>query len=188
MKGIFKEKILFARLKAQDRQAFIEAYDLYVDKIYRFVFYKVLSREEAEDLTSMVFLKSWNHIIENNLAQYHTLPALFYKIARNSVIDHYRKVGREQNNLSLDDPAPGADLPDDKQDFRRQVELASDLLAVNEKLSELKDEYREVIILRFIEELSIGEIAAIIDKSHGNVRILVFRALKALRELMNDSN
>jgi len=166
--------------------AFVEAYDLYVDKIYRFVFYKVSSAEDAQDLTSAVFLKAWNHIRENSLTDYKTLPALFYKIARNTVIDHYRKTAKEQANIALSNPDNELDLPDKSQDSAVRFALASDLAAVNEKLAELKDEYREVIVLRYIDELSIGEIAEILEKSNGNVRILIFRALKALRELLEE--
>jgi RNA polymerase sigma-70 factor (ECF subfamily) len=184
MSNPFKNRILLAKLKAKDDQAFIEAYDLYVDKIYRFVFYKVSSAEDAQDLTSAVFLKAWDHIRENSLTDHKTLPALFYKIARNTVIDHYRKTAKEQANVALSDPENDIDLPDENQDPAARFALASDLAAVNEKLAELKDEYREAIILRYMDELSISEIAEILDKSKGNVRILIFRALKALRELL----
>ena len=53
---------------------------------------------------------------------------------------------------------------------------------------DLKDEYREVIILYYIEEMSVGEISKILDKSRGNIRVLVFRALKALKELIEEEN
>jgi len=184
MNNPFQNRILLAKLKAKDGRAFVEAYDLYVDKIYRFVFYKVASAEDAQDLTSAVFLKAWDHIRENSLTDHKTLPALFYKIARNTVIDHYRKTAKEQANVALADSENELDLPDKSQDPAARFALASDLAAVNEKLAELKEEYREAIVLRYIDELSIGEIAEILEKSNGNVRILIFRALKALRELL----
>jgi RNA polymerase sigma-70 factor (ECF subfamily) len=186
MNSYFSEKILFARVKNKDQEAFIEAYDRYVDRIYRFIFYKISDGVEAQDLTSAVFLKAWNHIQQNSLTDEKTLPALFYKIARTTVIDHYRKTSNE-NKTSLDSGDETIDLPDAKQDLNSKLELASDLELVNEKLLELKDEYKEVIILRYIDELSIGEIAAVLDKKKGNVRILLFRAIKALKELVNDN-
>ncbi len=185
MKGPFQNRILFARIKAQDQAAFAEAYDLFVDKIYRFIYYKVGAAEDARDLTSAVFLKAWDHIRENRLTDEKTLPSLFYKIARNLVIDHYRKNAKTREDVSLDDPDGAIDLADESQDPAGEFELASELAAVNDKLSELKDEYREAIVLRYIDELSISEIAEILDKSNGNARILIFRALKSLRELLN---
>ena len=181
-----KEKILFSRLKSKDKQAFVRAYDLYINQIYRFVYFKVGSKEEAEDLTSAVFLKTWNYVQSGNAINYKTLRSLIYKIARNAVIDHYRKTS-DQKNISIDSPISEADLIDNNQDLKKQAEIASDMELVEVKLTKLKDEYREVVVLRFINELSIAEIADVLDKSKGNVRVLVYRALKALREIVNNN-
>ncbi|WKZ24543.1 MAG: RNA polymerase sigma factor [Patescibacteria group bacterium] len=182
------EEALFTRLrKYKDKQAFIEAYNLYIDQIYRFVYYKVRGRETAEDLTSLVFLKAWNYVYEGNLDDdQDTLKPLLYKIARNTVIDHYRKTSK-QESVSLEamveneENLPSQVVVDprlklqDGVDFRQLVE---------ETLPQLKDEYREIVIMRFINELSIAEIANILDKTSGNVRVLVHRSLEALRKLV----
>lgn len=181
--GKVEEKLLLYRAKKNDREAFIKAYDLYIDQLYRFVYFKVGSKEEAEDLCSAVFLKTWNYILENDLKNEKTLKALLYKVARNSIIDHYRK-NKSRQSVSLD----GGNEPevvDEKQDLKRSMELKTDLAALEKRLPELKDEYREIIILRFVNELSIKEIAEVLDKSKGNVRVLIFRALNALRELVS---
>ena len=182
------EKKIFSSIKkkAQDKEAFIKAYDLYVDQIYRFIYFKVGNRyDEAQDITSAVFLKTWNYIQTNSLKDYKTLRALIYKIARTSVIDHYRK----SSNLTLriDDENNQIDIPDYSQDITKQAEINSDLENIIDKLQKLKDEYREIIVLRFINELSITEISKIINKSKGNARVLVHRALKALRDEVDDN-
>jgi len=92
-----KEKILYSRIKNKDRQAFVKAYDLYVDQIYRFIYFKVGNKEEAEDLSSAVFLKIWSYLQENNIIDSKTLRSLLYKIARNIIIDHYRKINQREN-------------------------------------------------------------------------------------------
>jgi RNA polymerase sigma-70 factor (ECF subfamily) len=183
--GKLTDKILFIRLKERDREAFIKAYDLYLENIYRFIFFKVSSREEAEDLTSAVFLKTWDHIQNNRISDYATLKALLYKVARNTVIDHYRKKSQEQNT-SLDADPIAETLPDERQDVRRQHEIAGDFETLQKCMIELKDEYREVITLRFLNEMDIGEIADVLDKSKGNVRVLLFRAMNALREIADN--
>jgi RNA polymerase sigma-70 factor (ECF subfamily) len=181
--GKIEEKLLLYKIKKNDREAFVKAYDLYIDQLYRFIYFKVGSREEAEDLCSAVFLKTWNYILENSLKDHKTLKALLYKIARNLIIDHYRKTnGRE--TISLDDRKK-IDVADEKQNAGKLLELKADLLVIETKLPELKDEYREVIILRFVNELSIKEIADILNKSRGNVRVLIYRALNALKELLS---
>jgi len=183
--GKIEEKLLLYKIKKNDKEAFVKAYDLYVDQIHRFIYFKVGSREEAEDLCSAVFLKTWNYILENSLKDHKTLKALLYKIARNLIIDHYRK-NKDKETISLDGDN-GIQIIDEQQGAVRAMELKTDLLVLETKLPELKDEYREVIILRFVNELSIKEISEILDKPKGNTRVLIFRALKALKELLENN-
>jgi RNA polymerase sigma-70 factor (ECF subfamily) len=181
--GKLKDKILYSRFKQKDREAFIKAYDLYIDSIYRFIFFKVNNKEEAEDLTSLVFLKTWDYIQNNSIEDFKTLKSLFYKVARNLVIDHYRKKSTQQIIIPEIDISE-INLADEGQDLKHKSEISDDYKIVQDKLFNLKDEYREAIILRYINELSISEIANIMGKTNGNVRIMIFRALKALRELV----
>lgn len=182
-----QERKIFSDLKRKDRDAFIMAYDLYVDQIYRFVFFKISDSEEANDLTSAIFLKTWNYIQTNSLTDEKTLRALIYKIARTSIIDYYRKASN-QNTISLDDErGDKIDFKDEKQDVIKKMETASDLENLEKKLGQLKEEYREVLVLRFINELSVKEIADALHKPKGNVRVLIHRALKALKEICEPS-
>lgn len=181
-----KDKILYRRLKQKDKEAFVKAYDIYFDDIYRFVFFKVNNKEVAEDITSSVFLKSWDHIQNKSLKDFKTLKSLFYKVARNLVIDHYRKAS-QQRDVGLETEDQAMDIADETQDPAKEIDLADDLGVVYEKMLELKDEYREVITLRYINELSIAEIAEILGKTRGNIRIMSYRALKSLREITGQS-
>ncbi|MFH1744596.1 MAG: RNA polymerase sigma factor [bacterium] len=168
-------------MQQKDRDAFIKTYDLYLDSIYRFVYFKVSNKEEAEDLTSSVFLKTWDYIQNNNISDYKTLKALLYKVARNLIIDYYRKKNSQSNvgyNAEITE-----DILDQDQDLYNKVETEFDYKIIERKIFELKDEYREVIILKYINELSISEIAEVIGKSNGNVRVLIYRATNALKKI-----
>lgn len=180
-----KDQSLLSRLKNNNKEAFIEAYDMYVDQIYRFVFFKIGDKEEAEDITSEVFLKTWNYIQETEKLNEKTLKALLYRIARNTIIDHYRKKS-SQANISVDDEDNPIDIIDNSQNLEANYELDVEIDIVHSKLKELKDEYREIILMRYINELSIEEIADQLGKSKGNVRVLTHRALKALSDLMDE--
>ena len=98
----FKDKQLLAQLKSKDKDAFVRVYDEYVQDIYRFIYFKVGKEIEAQDLTSLVFLKAWHHVQSSSLVDSKTLRALVYKIARNAIIDHYRESSNKLE-LSLDD-------------------------------------------------------------------------------------
>lgn len=181
----FKNKQAFSKLKSHDKEAFIKAYDESVNDIYRFVYFKIGSREEANDLTSMIFLKTWNHIQNNSLEDSKTLRALLYKIARNTIIDHYRETGNKIT-ASLDDEDNKIEVIDASQDPQEKIDQAANLELIKSKLPLLKEEYREVIIMKFINDLSLEEISDISGKTRGNVRVLLHRALNALRELVEE--
>ena len=164
--------------QSKDADAYGQLYDFYVDRIYRFILFKVPGPEEAEDLTSEVFLKTWEYV-NKTTKKIQNINALFYRVARNSVIDYYRT---RKFDTSISDEDNFKQI----QDKRNLVDDTATKIEVEDvKLSllKLKDEYREIIILKHIEEFSISEIADILSKSTGNVRVLLHRATKALKEI-----
>lgn len=180
-----KEQYLFLKLRAtRDPEVFGKLYDIYVDQIYRFIYFKVGRKEEAEDLTGDVFLKTWQYINEMGSEVIDNLRAFLYQTARNAVIDFYRS--RDQREFVAlpeeDDEKPTMEIVDEKQDLVEKIELASDLEEVKKALQKIREEYREVIILRFVEEMSVKETAEILGKSEGAVRVLLHRAVAALKE------
>ena len=180
----FKNKQTLSRLKSRDKEVFTEVYDANVADIHRFVYFKIGSREEANDLTSIIFLKTWDHIQKNTLEDAKTLRALLYKVARNAIIDYYREKG-SQKPISLDDEKNPVDIASDiNQD--EKLDQDTDLKRIISQLPFLKEEYREIIIMRFINDLSLEEISDVTQKSRGNVRVLLHRALTALKELIEE--
>lgn len=181
MKNPLDKKILFLKIKSQDKEAYAQFYDLYATRIYRFIFFKVSSVSEAQDLTSEVFLKLWQHIKEGK--EIKNLNAFIYIVARNAVIDFYRN--RNRDAYSIDSPDT-PDIPDDKSSELHQQMIDSDMEGILKGLNNLKDEYKEVIVLKYLDELSISEISDVLNKSNGAVRVLLHRALKALKENIHE--
>ena len=172
IKRTLKERIAYLRLLAGDTDAFGFLYDQYSPKIYRFVYFKTSDREAAQDITHDVFLQAWETIVERKLIE--NFQAFIFKVARNKVIDHYRRASRQA--VLLDDMKQ---LPLDTA----TAEAAAELHVAWKHLQELKDEYQEVIILRHVEGLSIDEISHVIEKDKNNVRVTLHRALTKLKEL-----
>ncbi len=175
-----QEKLLALRLKKGDPDAFAEVYDTYVDALYRFIYFKVPSRQDAEDITAEVFMKAWQ-FASNADEDIENIRAFLYRIARNAVIDFYRK-NAKRDFLPSDEAL--AEVADDHQaSLLEAVEIKLEVESMEQLLRKLKDEYREVIILRYVEELSMAEIAAVLNKSKGSIRVILHRALKVAREL-----
>lgn len=180
MNSKIKEKFFLFKLRTKkDPEAFGKIYDLYISQIYRFIFFKVSNKEDAEDLTAEVFLRTWQYINEMGAETIGNLRAFLYQVARNAVIDYYREKAQKELPASV-----SLDLKDPSQDLGEKFQNVSLVKETNKALGQLKDEYREVIVLRYIEEMSVGETAKILGKSKGAVRVLLHRALKALREIM----
>lgn len=181
-KHSLQEKFLIYKVRQhKDADAYGKLYDYYVDRIFRFVYFKVGTKEEAEDLTSEVFLKTWEYVNKTN-NKIKNFNALIYRVARNVVIDHYRtrhketKATDEEQLLKIQD----------KRNVEEEVNVRMSVEDIEKKLSYLKENYREVIILRYIEEFTIPEIAEITGKNKANVRVLIHRGLQALKDVAKE--
>lgn len=175
------EKILLYKVITKaDSVAYGKLYDLYVAKIYRFIFLKVRTKEDAEDITNEVFLKTWQHITKNkeDTEAIRSFSGLIYKIARNLIVDHYRKISRKkENQFGL------LENLTETRDLLKQVEINQDMARTFQLLRKLKQEYQEVVLLRYTEELSIKEISDILGKRPTAIRVTLHRALKKLKQL-----
>lgn len=174
------EKTILERAQRGDTDAFAQIYDFYVPRIFRFIFLKTGNKENAEDLTSEVFLRFWTYIRREKINKESAEPML-YKIARNIIIDFYRK--KEIITMQIDESIVNQ-ITDSQQDFINRMINREEIREMMEALKEIKDEYQEIIILRFVEDLEIEEIAEITGKSKGSIRVLSHRALKALEKVI----
>jgi RNA polymerase sigma-70 factor (ECF subfamily) len=167
--------------KDGESEAFGELYERYANSVYRFLYARLDNRLDAEDFSEEVFVRAWN-----SLANYHErgIPFLAFLliIARNVLIDHYRRNGRSPQHVPIDDlqlsdatPDPGevTSLNLKHQELRQALEL-------------LRDDYQEVLVLRFLNDLSPMETAQVMKRSTGAVRVLQHRAIAALRKTLEE--
>ncbi len=162
--------------KAGDAQAFGKLYDASVDRVYRFLFFRVNDTQTAEDLCSLVFLKAWENL--HRFQPRGPFLAWLYSIARNTVIDHYRT---HKQTVSLDEAAPLA-APNARPDDT--VDLHFEIGALRAAMQHLTAEQREVLTLKFMAEYDTAQIARHMRKTEGAIRALQMRALQALARVM----
>lgn len=172
-------KKLIERLQLGDAEAFSEVYNQYIAKIYRYVLFKVRTREEAEDISAEVFLRAWQNV-RNRQRPVQSLNAFLYQIAKNLVIDHYRQ--RAQiTDVAVEEIADQVQGVQQQRLFQK-IEQSMEIGRVERAVRGLKDEYKDVVLLRHVEGLSINEIAQVTGKTRGAVRVTLHRALKIIRD------
>ena len=164
-------------LAADDKEAFGELYERYLTKIYNYVYYRTGNRQDAEDLTAKVFERAMSHIstyVDRGLP----FQAWLYRIAHNLVANWHRDQGRRKI-IALDDfvaHSLQSEAPD------RRTEEQEEQKQLMEAVRRLPEERQQLLLLKFIEQLSNVEIGEIMDRTEGAVKSLYHRTLLALRE------
>ncbi|HLE82665.1 MAG TPA: sigma-70 family RNA polymerase sigma factor [Dehalococcoidia bacterium] len=160
-----------------DVQAFAALYDEHVERVYKYVYYRVSNRHDAEDLTQQVFLNAW-HRIGRYQRTGATFIAWLFTIAHNLVVSFHRRT--KEVDYLVQEPASRQRWSDPEgETFARY-----DRLAVRRAILRLKPDQQQVITMRFIDDLEYQDIAAALGKTEGNIRVIQHRALRELQRLL----
>ena len=161
-----------------DTEAFGKIYDALVKPVYRYIYYRV-DKQIAEDLTEDTFLKVWQNLSKYKKGKF-PFSAWVFRIAHNLVVDYYRK---HETSAEIDE-----EYADDKAHASPSyhLELKLNEIKLKKAIDKLPDNYKQIIILKYINEEENVIIAKVIGKSEGAVRTLQFRALDKLRTIMDN--
>jgi len=165
--------------KAQDGEPLIVSaiYDRYQESIFRYLYYRIGDQQTAEDLTSEVFLRMIEKL-SGYQDQKVSFQAWLFQIARNLSIDHYRKMN-VRNDVQLEEDYPGkGEEPLELIDR----ELTSEKLC--RALGKLPENQRDVVVMRFVVGMPIGEVAEALHKTEDSIKGLQRRALLALKDIL----
>jgi len=191
MKEIFDQFLIFRARSKGDSEAFGRLYDRYIKEIYRFIYFKVGSKETAQDLSSEAFLRLWKQVGSDTAIK--NPRGYLFKIARHLIADHYRK---EDGRLieSIDPLVTFSDestshtsegVVSDTGLGQRRIEADTDVALVLKRISGLKEDFRDVLVLRLVHGLTFRDISVVLDKKPGNARVIFHRAMKALQAIDN---
>jgi RNA polymerase sigma-70 factor (ECF subfamily) len=172
-----EERRLVHLAVAKDQAAFAELYDRHVVRVYRHIYYLVGDAREAEDLTAQTFLKAWE-AIGRYKERGAPIVAWLLRIAHNHTVSYLRS---RRDHSELDDGYVDQKRAGNPEEV---LEQSSDERSVREAVMQLRDEQRQVIMLRFVEEMGYQEVAQVIGKSVPAVRVIQHRALGNLRKIM----
>ncbi len=157
----------------------MDAYEKYADAIYRHCFFRVYSKGKAEELVQETFMKAWQYLAEGKKVD--NMKAFLYHIATNLIIDESRKKKEE----SLDVLLAISDAFEPSLDGRRVIEQSALMHEIRTVIEKLPQEYKEVVIMRYIDDLDPREIAEALGISANNVSVRLHRALVIIQKLFH---
>ncbi|MFA5433017.1 MAG: RNA polymerase sigma factor [Candidatus Paceibacterota bacterium] len=181
LRGEFWTLIVLKRTMQSNQfkeQFFSQLYDEHIDKVYRFVFFKVSNEALAQDITSETFTRLWKEIVNDKEVK--SPSGFLFRVAKNMIIDHYR--AKDQNPANLDNL--DNILVDQKEDVLKAIVQNDEMKAVRVALDQLNEDSRLAVSLYYIEQQPYSEVAKALNRSQGATRVLVSRGMKQLREIL----
>ena len=176
-----KEDLLVEKFvkKAQkgDSEAFGFIYDVFVDRIYRYVFYRV-PEEEVEDVLAEIFTRSWKNIGKYQKKKEARFSSWLFCIARNAISDFHKK---KKTTLELGEKI----REDESKSPIKEVEAKISFEGILQALSKVKASYRDILVMRYLDDLKYSEIANILGKKESAIRVSVMRGLNEIRRILN---
>jgi len=180
LKALKKEadERLLIEAAQRDPSRFTELYENHFDRVYAFIARRVRDRDAAQDLTSDVF-----HQALANLGRFEwrgvPFAAWLLRIAANAIADRWQRAAREQGNPTADEPSAASDTG------LEEIEQRARLFRL---VGTLPADQQRIVVMRFVEEKSIREMAHELGRSEGAIKQLQFRALENLRARMSESH
>lgn len=166
------------------KEEFGQAYERYSDELFRHSALRLKDRERALELTQEAFVRAWQYIERGE--EVRELRPFLYRTLRNLIIDEYRRVRPTslEGMLSDENESIEALLPQDESNTLEAAVDRFDGKRALEMLQKLPDTYREVLVMRYVDGFSPGEIAEKIDESENAVSVRIHRGLKKLKLLL----
>jgi len=169
---------------SSDKKRFTEVYNKESDALFRFCLFRVSDKERAMDLTQEAFTKLWVAMCEGKAME--NPRAFLYAVTRNMIIDWYRRIKAVSlESMYNEEEERGFDKADEHA--TRQIEISSDATRVLEVLNKLDGQYKEIMYLRFVEDLPPKEIAIMLGMNANSVSIRITRGIESMRKIMGFS-
>ena len=178
-------------METPEEQAFLQAFEAHADALFRHAYFRVSDRERAYDLTQDTYLKAWDYVQKGGAVKQY--KSFLYRILHNLIIDEYRKKSpRSLDELLENETTAAATEAKLSEGSIRETEEGIDerqlIESIKARIPELPEDYRVALTLRFIDDLSTGEIADMVGVSENVISVRIHRGIAKLRALCNPIN
>ncbi len=163
------------------KKDFHMAYQEHADALFRYSFYKLSDREKAKDVVQDTFVRYWEYVATDGKVD--NVKAFLFRITTNAIIDHYRK----KKDISLDSLAEEGFDPADHDTQHRLVRSVDSQTALA-LVQKLDAPIRDIVLMKYVDGLSVKEIAEILEERENTVSVKLHRAHKDLQELFENNN
>lgn len=162
-------------MKDKTRKAFLAAYDEHADAIYRHIYFRLLSKDKAEELSQETFLKTWQYLEAGK--EVDNLRPFLYRVATNLIIDYVRKKKEASLDAALEANPLNEPIGTDERDVERKALLRS----VKESFAILPQEERDLVTMRYVDDMDPKEIAVLLEITPNHVSVKLNRAVAKLK-------
>ncbi|MBP9749810.1 MAG: RNA polymerase sigma factor [Candidatus Pacebacteria bacterium] len=160
----------------KQEQAFLEAFDKYADALYRHAYFRVSDKERAQDLVSDAFARTWDYLIKGNVVD--DFRPFLYRTLNRLIIDEYRKKKTESLDALLEEKdVPEGAFAELVEGSRAESEMSLDAKQVPILLEAMPTQYKDVIVMRYLDGLMPAEIAEVLDESVNTVSVRIHRGM-----------
>ena len=159
------------------RNTFEEIYDSFASELYRYVQLRISDKEAVEDVMADMFVRFWKRQLSGQAIQ--NPRALLYSIAHGLIVDAYRRAGVRAHAAIEDVEESALGVEDDTEEFIARRQSYEEIV---QSLDKIHPDYKDLILLHYVQDVPISEIAEIVQKKEGTVRVQLHRALKALKQ------
>ncbi len=169
-------------MNSKTEKVFMESYEEFSDAIFRYALFQTSNKQVALDISQDTFIKTWQYLQKGEEVE--NIRAFLYRVAKNLIIDYRRK----KKSYSLDEMTEyGLDFQIE-EDLLEKKEEEFERDRVLKTIQDVDDKYREILILRYVEEMSIKEIGEVMDKSQNHVSVMIHRGVEKLKKLLKKYN
>ncbi len=173
-------------MNTKTEKVFMESYEEFSDAIFRYTLFQTSNKETALDITQDTFIKTWQYLQKGEEVE--NIRAFLYRVAKNLIIDYRRKKKSSSLDQILEAGADFTEQPNVLEEKEDDFDRERDKEKILKTIDKIDEKYKEILLMRYVEEMSIKEIGDILEKSQNHISVMIHRGVEKLKKLLKDYN